>query len=100
MSLFPAIQCRILLLICLAIFSAPFTAQNPPPVNISGILSQIRAQRQATDFKASGRLVRVSPSGQRTTYQITIRAKAFGETLKVFFEVTQPQASRVRLLLQ
>lgn len=63
------------------------------------VLARVRALRDATDYTASGRLVRVSPSGDRKSYQIAFRAHAFPDGLRIFCEVTAPPPARVRLLL-
>jgi hypothetical protein len=70
-----------------------------PAATRDEVLARLRALRDATDYTASGRLVRVSPSGERTSYQIAFRAHAFPEGLRVFCEVTSPATSRVRMLL-
>ena len=63
-------------------------------------MEKIQAWRKATDFKASGRLVRIAESGERTTYRISIRARSFADGLKVYCEVTDPPPVKVRLLLE
>jgi hypothetical protein len=63
------------------------------------VLARLRALRDATDYTASARLVRVSPSGQRKSYSIAFRAHAFPDGLRIFCEVTAPPPARVRLLL-
>jgi hypothetical protein len=63
------------------------------------VLARVRALRDATDYTASGRLVRVAPSGERNSYTIAFRAHAFPDGLRIFCEVTAPPPARVRLLL-
>ena len=63
------------------------------------ILARVRALRDATDYTASGRLVRISPSGERKNYTIAFRAHAFPDGLRIFCEVSAPPEARVRLLL-
>ena len=75
-------------------------AQQQPSLALPDLLARIQARRNATDFRASGRLVRVSPSGGRRTSQIAMRARAFGDVVKIFCEVTDPQPDRVRLLIE
>ena len=70
-----------------------------PAATQEEVLARLRALRDATDYTASGRLVRVSPSGERTSYQIAFRAHAFPDGLRVFCEVTSPAPARVRMLL-
>jgi len=76
------------------------SAQQPPGITLPDLLARIQARRNNTDFKASGRLVRVSPNGNRRTWQIAMRARAFGDVVKIFCEVTDPQPDRVRLLIE
>jgi hypothetical protein len=86
---------------CLVMLLAPsLLAQQAKPVTIQELLTRVLALRDATDFKASGRLVRVSASGERRSYQISLRARAFDDVLKIFCEVTDPPPARVRLLLE
>jgi len=68
-------------------------------VTVTDVTSHLRSMRDATDFRASGRLVRVLGE-QRKTYQFSMRAKAVGGLLKIFCEVTDPAPARVRLLLE
>jgi len=67
---------------------------------LADILARLRAARAATDFKASGRLVRVTGAEQRTTSQFTMQAHAFPGVLKLFCSITDSGAARVRLLLE
>ncbi|MGD0579823.1 MAG: outer membrane lipoprotein-sorting protein [Bryobacteraceae bacterium] len=75
-------------------------AQAPKAGSLPALLARVRAIRDATDFRASGRLVAVLPSGQRKSYQLSLRARAFSGILKLFCEVTDPAPARVRLLLE
>jgi hypothetical protein len=68
-------------------------------VTLPEVMSHLQATRNATDFRASGRLVRIDGQ-QRKNYQISMRGQAAGGVLKIFCEVTEPAASRVRLLLE
>jgi hypothetical protein len=71
-----------------------------PTLALPDLLARIQARRNATDFRASGRLVSVSPTGNRRTWQISMRARSFGDAVKIFCEVTDPQPDRVRLLIE
>jgi hypothetical protein len=62
--------------------------------------ARLEALRAATDFRASGRLVAVAASGERRTYQISLRAGWFAGALKILCEITDPAPARVRLLLE
>jgi len=80
---------------------SPFChAQQQKTLTMQELLARVLTRRDATDFRASGRLVRVSDSGVRRSYQISMRARAFGDVLKIFCEVTDPPPARVRLLLE
>jgi hypothetical protein len=72
---------------------------NQPPVTLAAVISHAQELRNATDFRASGRLVRID-GAQRKSYQISMRAKASAGVLRVFCEVTDPASSRVRILLE
>ena len=82
------------------LLASPVSAQDAKPATLSDIMEQIHSWRKATDFKASGRLVKVGESGDRKTYRIAIRARSFADGLKVFCAVIDPPQSRVRLLLE
>jgi Outer membrane lipoprotein-sorting protein len=79
---------------------AAMAAQGPPAATIQDLMTRLAAIREATDFRAAGRLVRVAPSGDRQNYQLALRARWLAGTVKVFCEVTAPPASRIRLLLE
>jgi hypothetical protein len=66
---------------------------------VAEVIRHVQAMRDATDFRATGRLVRVDGE-QRRNYQISMRAKGGAGALKIFCEVTDPAPSRVRLLLE
>jgi Outer membrane lipoprotein-sorting protein len=87
-------------LIMLALLAPPVFGQQQKALTIQDLLARVLARRDATDFRASGRLVRVAASGERRTYQISMKARAFGDVLKIFCEVTDPPPARVRLLLE
>jgi hypothetical protein len=87
-------------LIALALLGAPFQAPGQNAPTLAELMARIAAGREATDFRASGRLVRVAADGQRSSYQIAIRAKWFADGTKIFCEVTNPAPARVRLLLE
>jgi hypothetical protein len=63
------------------------------------VVARIRAMRAATDFTASGRLVRVEAGGERKPHQIAMRAKTFPDVTSIFCEVTDPPPARMRALL-
>lgn len=83
-------------LVVFALAAASLFAQPKPATDV---VARVRAMRAATDFSAGGRLVRVAADGARTPYQISMHAKAFGETTSIFCEVTDPPEARTRALL-
>jgi hypothetical protein len=91
---------KIAILTVIILLATPFFAQDAKPATLADIMEKIQAWRKATDFKASGRLVRVAESGERKTYRISIRARSLADGLKVFCEVTDPPPAKVRLLLE
>jgi len=88
--MFPPQKLVALLLLPLAI---------PPAATREEVLARVRTLRNSTDYTASGRLVRVSPSGERKSFPIAFRAHAFPDGLRIFCEVSAPLLARVRLLL-
>jgi Outer membrane lipoprotein-sorting protein len=75
-------------------------ARSQPAMTLQELKTRLDALRAATDFRATGRLVAVAASGDRRTYQISLRAHSFGGNLKVFCEIADPAPARVRLLLE
>jgi len=69
-------------------------------VGIAEVTAKIQALRATTDFRAAGRLVRVTESGARKVYQVSLRGKWFADGLRIFCEVNDPAPSRVRILLE
>jgi hypothetical protein len=82
------------------LLAMPLGAQQNKPASLSEIMGKIHDWRAATDFKASARLVKVAGTGERTTYHVGLRARSFGDALKVFCEVTDPPSAKIRLLLE
>lgn len=79
---------------------AAMLAQGQTAVTIKDLMARLGAIRAATDFRASGRLVRVAASGERRSYQLSLRARWLAGTVKIFCAVTEPAPARVRLLLE
>jgi hypothetical protein len=69
-------------------------------MTVKELTARLGAMRATTDFRASGRLVAVAASGERRSYQISLRARWFAGGVKIFCEVTDPAPARVRLLLE
>jgi hypothetical protein len=87
------------LLAAVLLFAAP-VARSQPAMTVKELKARLEALRAATDFRASGRLVGVAASGERRTYQISLRARWFAGGMKVFCEIADPAPARVRLLLE
>jgi Outer membrane lipoprotein-sorting protein len=87
-------------LLAAALLCAAPVAQSQPAMTIEELKARLEALRVATDFRASGRLVAVAASGERRTYRISLRARWFEGTLKMFCEIADPAPARVRLLLE
>ncbi len=79
---------------------AAFGARGQTPMTIRQLRARLEAIRAATDFRANGRLVRVAASGERQTYRLSLRARWFSGSVKIFCEITDPPPARVRLLLE
>lgn len=75
------------------------TAQ-PRAIALADLMARLQSMRRATDFRASGRLVKVAEPGRRAAYRISLRARSFAGVLKLFCEVKEPAQARVRLLVE
>jgi hypothetical protein len=64
------------------------------------LLTGPRQAVQQADYRASGHLVRVDPSGKRTTYDITIKAHWFPGVLRILAQITSPAGARANALLE
>jgi hypothetical protein len=53
-----------------------------------GALATARQNAEKADFRASGHLVRVDPSGARTSYPITVKAHWFPGVLRILVELS------------
>ena len=78
----------------------PETRARQETATIAQVMEAIQSRRRATDFKTEGRLVRLDAAGRRTTSQFRMKVKSFPGTVKVLWEVTDPPADRLRLLVE
>ena len=62
-----------------------------------GILARPRQGLQSADFRATGHLVRIDPSGKRTSYAITLKAHWFPGVLRVLCEIAAPTPAHILL---
>ena len=84
----------------LVLLSASPLAQESKAIGVAQLIANVQSRRDATDFRANGRLVRIGELGQRTTYQFSMKARSFADVVKIFCEVKDPAPARVRLLLE
>jgi Outer membrane lipoprotein-sorting protein len=68
--------------------AASALAATPPSA-----LAAARQTAQKADFRASGHLVRVDPSGARSSYPITVKAHWFPAVLRVLVELAPPSGA-------
>jgi hypothetical protein len=64
------------------------------------LLSGPRQAIQQADYRASGHLVRVDANGQRTSDDISIKARWFPGVLRILVEIANPANARARYLLE
>jgi hypothetical protein len=69
---------------CIAALAPLLCAQT---VNLNDLLASMRKRIEAADFRATGHLVWVQPSGARLSYPITIKAHWFPGGLREFVEM-------------
>lgn len=65
--------------------------------NTQAALARPRQSLQSADFRATGHLVRVDPSGKRTSYAITLKAHWFPGILRVLCEISSPAPAHILL---
>ena len=68
--------------------------------DLHAILATPRHRIETADFRITGRLVQVAPSGNRTSDSLSIRAHWFPGVLRVLVEITAPPAAREHILLE
>jgi hypothetical protein len=76
-----------------------FSVAILPAATREEVMARLLSLRNATDFTASGRLVRVSASGERKNISIAFRAHAFPDGLRIFCDVTAPPSACARMLM-
>jgi hypothetical protein len=79
---------RAIALLAILPFSIPAFAADA-----HGVLDVARQAVRKADYRASGHLVRVEPSGVRTSYPIAFKAHWFPGVLRVLVEVAPPSGS-------
>jgi hypothetical protein len=76
---------------------APFAQAADNKSNTQAVLARPRQSLQSADFRATGHLVRVDPSGKRTSYAITLKAHWFPGVLRVLCEISSPTPAHILL---
>jgi len=75
------------LFVFLAVPAQPLRAQT---TNLNDLLASMRKRIETADFRATGHLVWVQPSGVRLSYPITVKAHWFPGVLREWIEVANP----------
>jgi hypothetical protein len=70
-----------------AVFVQALWAQT---ANVNDLLATVRKQMQSADFRVSGHLIAIDPSGERVSYPITIKTHWFPGELRMFVDLGQP----------
>jgi hypothetical protein len=68
--------------------------------DVQKVLAPARERLRTSDFRVTGRLVKVDGNGKRTSEDITLKAKWFSGSLKVLLDVRSPAAARAHILLE
>lgn len=81
---------RALRLASIAVLAPLLCAQT---ANLNDLLGSMRKRIEKADFRATGHLVWVQPSGARLSYPITIKARWFAGVLRMRADIGQPSAA-------
>ena len=87
----------------LIVSALALTLLSALPADAADPQTMLAGPRQAlheADYRASGHLVRVDPSGKRISDDISIRAHWFAGVLRILVEVTGPANAREHVLLE
>jgi Outer membrane lipoprotein-sorting protein len=87
----------------LIVSALALTLLSALPADAADPQTMLAGPRQAVheaDYRASGHLVRVDPSGKRISDDISIRAHWFAGVLRILVEVTGPANAREHVLLE
>ncbi len=63
----------------------------------AGLVGKLRSLRRAAAFRMEGRIVRIAAGGRRDNCQVQWRIRTFGETTRLFWDVTGPPEARVQV---
>jgi len=72
-------------------------ARSSSPEGAVELAENVQRIRRTTNFRASGRLVKVDGHGQRQAYQIEIHVTGAAGTTSSVYEVTGPESARMRI---
>ncbi|MGA2906764.1 MAG: outer membrane lipoprotein-sorting protein [Terracidiphilus sp.] len=61
--------------------------------NVNDLLATVRKQIQNADFRVSGQLIAIGPSGARVSYPVTIKTHWFPGELRMFVDLGQPSGT-------
>jgi Outer membrane lipoprotein-sorting protein len=90
----------------LAVFTSILACASPAcliqahAADSAAVVAASRQRVQSADFRATGHLVRVEPSGTRTSDGITVKARWFPGVLHVRVDITSPPEARAHILLE
>jgi hypothetical protein len=84
---------KLLAAVLLAVLSFPIPARA---ADANATLDAARLAAKTADFRATGHLVRVDPSGTRTSYPITVKARWFPGVLRIFVELAPPSGAAAK----
>ncbi|WP_348261302.1 outer membrane lipoprotein-sorting protein [Telmatobacter sp. DSM 110680] len=83
----------------LAVFAALLTV-TAHCADVRAVLAEPRKQIETADYRIVGRIVRVDANGTRTNLAVNVKAHWFTGALHIVLDVTSPQPSRFRLLME
>jgi len=64
-------------------------------VDVKAVLARPQQRLQSADFRATGRLVRVDPSGKRTSYALTLKGHWFPGVMRILCEIAAPASVHI-----
>ena len=94
---FPMIPAALTLLVLCSLAPPPQILAATPDQD--AVLAATHQRIETSDYRATGRLVRVEGDGQRTSYKFTVKGHWFPDGLRVLYEITGPASARTRILL-
>ena len=83
----------------LAVLAALLTA-TAYCADAHAVLAGPRKQIESADYRIVGRIVRIDANGTRTNFAVNVKSHWFADALHIVLDVTSPQPSRFRLLME